>query len=112
MNLLFLGLMYHPMEVAEVAQNSKAGLQNQVNRFQWSLLHGLETHLGKMPPVENCLPVGSFPSTDAKLFLGEKHFPQGFHQLPTLNLPPFKQGLRTLAVKRAMVKVNKQHHEH
>ena len=41
MNILCLTLLYPPEEVDSVSRLSRDGLQNQINAFQWALIHGV-----------------------------------------------------------------------
>ena len=45
MNLLFLTLLYSPRTLPQVSRDSKDGLQNQINSYQWAFVEGLPQSL-------------------------------------------------------------------
>ena len=96
MNILCLTLLYPPEEVDSVSRLSRDGLQNQINAFQWALIHGMKQNLGEGETLSilNALPVGVFPTHYRKLWLSARTYPEHFQQLGGINLPWLKQRSR------------------
>ena len=96
MNVLFLALAYHPEAIAEVSRNSKNGLQNQINNYQWAFISGLRQTMEKTETLSvlNVLPVGIFPLHYKQLWLFDRKFPEHFQEIGCLNLPWVKQRMR------------------
>ncbi len=107
MNTLFLTLLYHPSDAAEVSRRSRDGLQNQINTYQWAFVDGLKQNLaeGETLSIINALPVGVYPLAYRRLWLRGKIRDEGlFCELASLNLPWFKQRMRAYAAYRAMLR--------
>lgn len=106
MNTLFLTLLYHPNEVEEVSKQSRDGLQNQINNYQWAFIEGLRQQLrpGETLEVLNALPVGVYPIHYQKCILKRKTFGEGFSQLGGINLPWLKQHSRAKQAEHAIEK--------
>ncbi|MEA5014480.1 MAG: glycosyltransferase [Candidatus Limiplasma sp.] len=104
MNLLFLTLLYPPKTLEQVSRDSKDGLQNQINSYQWAFVEGLRQNLGEGESLSilNSLPVGTFPGRYRKLLLPSWR-EKGFSELGSLNLPFFKQRARSRKAARAIV---------
>lgn len=97
MNILYLTLLYHPDDIDATLANSHNGLQNQINSYQWALMDGLEQNLrmGETITIVNTLPVGIFPTYYRKLVLPSRNHGDTFREVGCLNLPWFKQWMRT-----------------
>ena len=94
MNLCMLTLLYPKDQIAEVTENVKDKLQNQINNYQWAFIEGLQANLcpGEHLDVINALPVGIYPLQYRKLILNKGTHDQGLiRQLGCLNLPWLKQ---------------------
>ncbi|HNW86540.1 MAG TPA: glycosyltransferase [Candidatus Limiplasma sp.] len=102
MNVLFLSLAYHPSAVNAVASQSRDGLQNQINSYQWAFLEGIVRNLtgNEQLSVVNSLPVGVFPTRYRKLVLRSHTYPERFREVGSLNLPWFKQHTRAVRARR------------
>lgn len=96
MNVLFLTLMYHPDDLSTVTRNTRDGLQNQINNYQWAFVEGIQANLSENETLSICnaLPVGVFPIQYRKLFLPAIHRAVRFEELGCLNLPYLKQRMR------------------
>lgn len=111
MNILMLTLLYPQDQIAEVTQNAKDKLQNQINNYQHAFIEGIRVNLSENEHLDvlNALPVGIFPIQYRKLFLKNGMHDGGkIQQIGCINLPWFKQKGRTWAFKRAIVKWLKQ----
>ena len=104
MNLLFATLLYPPETLKQVSRDSKDGLQNQINSYQWACIDGLRQNLaeGERLDILNALPVGIFPTKYRRLWLPSRRG-ESFAELGSLNLPFFKQRARRRKAARAMV---------
>ncbi|NLI22555.1 MAG: glycosyltransferase family 4 protein [Clostridiales bacterium] len=104
MNILFLGLLYHPDDIDAVLRQSRDGLQNQINSYQWSFIDGLRKNLGPRESLHvlNALPVGAFPRHYRRWRLPAQVKPDGFQEIGSLNLPWFKQRARARRAAEAM----------
>lgn len=101
MNILCLTLLYHPDDVDVTLANSRDGLQNQINSYQWALIDGLTQNIGvgESLTIINSLPVGIFPTHYRKLMLPSRKHGEGFRELGGINLPWFKQRMRAKLAK-------------
>ncbi len=104
MNHLFLTLLYPEKAVAEVTRDSKDGLQNQINNYQWAFVKGMEENLreGETLSILNAMPVGVFPLHYRKLFLPSREWQEGFSELGSWNLPWVKQWQRKRKAAKAI----------
>lgn len=105
MNLLFVSLLYHPLDVQETAALSRDGLQNQINAYQWAYIEGLRQNMqaGESLSICNVRPVGTYPHHYRRIWLKSSVRDGGaFRELPSLNLPWFKQAMRAAGAYRAM----------
>ena len=104
--MLFLGCLFDREKENEIIKNSKSGLMNASNTFQWNLIDGIYEN-GKKTDIINVLPVGTYPKQYKKLIL--KTTKWGFKgsdniEIGCINLPFIKQLMRTLAVKKEIKK--------
>jgi len=107
MNILMLTLMYPNDQLDEVVQKAKDKLQNQINNYQRAFLEGIQQNMqkGERLDVINSLPVGIFPFQYRQLFLRPGvHDGQSIRQLGCINLPWFKQKMRSRAAKKEIVR--------
>ena len=102
MNLLLLGLLYHPSVQETVARNSRDGLQNQINNYQWAIIQGIQQNLqpGERLSVLNSLPVGVFPTHYRKLILPFCQYSDEFREIGCINLPWVKQSMRAAFARK------------
>ena len=103
MNTLFLTLLYDPDDVAQVRSLTRGSMQNQINTYQWAFIDGLRMNMGREEKLQivNALPVGIFPLHYRQLWLRGKR-KEAMTELPSLNLPWFKQKMRAMYAKRAL----------
>ena len=96
----------------QVSHDSKDGLQNQINSYQWACIDGLRQNLaeGERLDILNALPVGIFPTKYRRLWLPSRRG-GSFAELGSLNLPFFKQRARRRKAARAMVAWAKENPE-
>jgi glycosyltransferase involved in cell wall biosynthesis len=106
MNVLLLSLAYHPDAVNAVQRLSRDGLQNQINAFQWALIHGMRQALepGETLSVLNSLPVGVYPKHYRGLFLPGGVFSGNFTEIGGVNLPWLKQRGRKRQARQALAR--------
>lgn len=104
MNVMLMSLLYPRENMDEVTQNSKDGLQNQINSYQHAFIRGIDENLGANERLDilNSLPVGVFPSRYRKLFLPRGVFDGRIRELGGINLPWFKQKGREIRAARAL----------
>lgn len=106
--MIFLGCLFDRTREKEYLQNSKTGLSNAANTFQWNLLEGFYQN-GRTVEILNALPVGTFPKRYKKLLLNSGPWGQNGHnnyELGCLNLPFVKQYQRYLKAKKLLKKSN------
>lgn len=105
MNVLMMSLLYPDDMMAEVRQNARDKVQNQINNYQRAFIEGIRANLeaGERLDILNALPVGIFPLQYRKL-----HIPHGPHDGGTIreigcwNLPFFKQFGRKRRAAKAL----------
>ncbi len=103
--MIFLGCLFDREREKEILRNSRCGVSNAVNTFQWNLIDGLNDNLSSHITVVNVLPVGTFPLKYKKLVLkSENWFYNGAknYEIGSLNLPFIKQNSRFRKVKRLL----------
>ncbi|MEA5145148.1 MAG: hypothetical protein VB041_03850, partial [Candidatus Limiplasma sp.] len=103
MNTLFLTLLYDPDDVTQVRSLTRGSMQNQINTYQWAFIDGLRMNMGSEEKLQivNALPVGIFPLHYRQLWLRGKR-KEAMTELPSLNLPWFKQKMRAMYAKRTL----------
>lgn len=74
MKTLFWGTLFDPAQSRQLLKDSKVGLQNAANIYQWGFIEGLICNGQKNIEVVSALPVGSYPKFNKKLFFYEKEF--------------------------------------
>lgn len=103
--MIFLGCLFDKNKENEYLNNSRVGLSNASNTFQWNLLEGLYAN-SKEVKVVNVLPVGTYPFRYKKLFLkgGEWRYSQYInYEIGCINLPFIKQFQRYLSAKKQLL---------
>ena len=111
MNVLLMSLLYPNDQMAEVNQKAKDKLQNQINSYQRAFEAGIRSNLrdGERLMLLNSLPVGIFPIQYCDLFLKSgEHDDHTIRQIGCINLPWFKQRMRTWAAARELRKWARQ----
>lgn len=101
--MVFLGCLFDRSREKEYLQNSRAGLSNAANTFQWNLLEGFYKN-GKDVKIINALPVGTFPKQYKKLFLNSGSWGENGNnqEVGCINLPFIKQHQRYLKTKKLL----------
>ncbi|XKH50453.1 glycosyltransferase [Chryseomicrobium palamuruense] len=67
--ILFLGGVYPKDKYEEIYINSKSGMQNAANSFQWKLIEGIEGNLNKAISILNLMFIGSYPKNYKKIYI-------------------------------------------
>ncbi len=104
--MIFFGCLFDRTKEKEYLQNSKTGLSNAANTFQWNLLEGFYQN-GQSVEIFNALPVGTFPKQYKKLLLKSGPWGKDGHnnyEIGCLNLPFVKQYQRYLKAKKLLRK--------
>ena len=102
--MFFLGCLYNKKEERHILLNSKSGMQNAANTFQWNLIEGLVECIEDLKII-NVLPVGTWPKKYKKLFLRTKKWEfnnQVNYEIGCLNLPFIKQIYRYIKLKKLL----------
>ena len=105
MNVLLMSLLYPNDQMDEVTQKAKDKLQNQINNYQRAFEAGIRQNLQQNEKLDilNCLPVGIFPLQYRDLFLKSgSHDHETIQQIGCINLPWFKQQMRTWIAARKL----------
>ena len=111
MNILFCTLLYPPETLSQVSAASKAGLQNQINNFQWALIDGIQEACpdkNEQLEIVNSLPVGIFPVHYRHVWLPQRSRGH-FTELGSINLPWLKQHMRQKRAERVLRRWLQQH---
>ncbi len=106
MNVLMMSLLYPEECYQEVAQNSRSGMQNQIDSYQKSFWEGIGQCLkvGETLSAVNALPVGIFPVHYRKWLLKRGVFGNGsIQELGGINLPGIKQKMRQKRAEKALL---------
>lgn len=101
--LIVLSLVYK--ETDALLKISKNVLQPAANTFQRSMLRGIKNNAEFDLTLINCVPVGSWPLNNKKIWYGHKeHFFDGIRciEVPFINLPVIKQISRYINTKRIL----------
>ncbi len=105
--MVFLGCLFDREEEKKILDNSKCGLMNAVNTFQWNLIDGINKILEKPLCIINVLPVGTFPRAYKKLILKTKTWSYDNSkntEIGSINLPFLKQWIREHKIKKILKK--------
>lgn len=103
MDILFLGILFDKNDEKKILNNSKNGVLNSVNTFQWNLVDGLLENNIKNFKIINVLPVGSFPFKYKKVILKNKNWQyKNFlnYEIGGINIPGIKQFGRFVKIKK------------
>ena len=109
MNILFLlGLFPHEYE-KEIIKNSRSGIQNAANKFQWGLVNGFDRIDGVEVEILNSLYIGSYPKRFKKCFIPSFSFQhngkkKGNLNVGFVNLSLYKNYSRFSSLKKAIKK--------
>ena len=106
MNVLLMSLLYPDEVYQEVAQNSKTGMQNQIDSYQKAFWEGISQCLseGETLRAVNALPVGIFPIHYRKWLLPRAAYQNGqITELGGINLPVIKQKIRQKRAEKALL---------
>jgi len=73
MELIFIGSLFPKDRINEICKNSKCGIDNAANNFQWTLIQGLDMFLKKMSIIT--MPnIRTYPKCFTKLFFNSSKF--------------------------------------
>lgn len=86
MKCIFWGTLFDPESSNELLKQSKVGLQNAANMYQWGFINGLQQNGVEPIEIISALPVGSYPKYN-KIFYYEKNFDT--RNNVTINQTPF-----------------------
>ncbi len=92
--MIFLGCLFNREKEEYYLQQSKTGLSNAANTFQWNLIEGLNTKLSEELNIINVLPVGIFPLQYKKLILKDIKWQfkgSNCSEIGCINVPIIKQ---------------------
>ena len=106
--MVFLGCLFDRKNEAKISAESKVGLSNAANTFQWNLIDGLNEISDKPVDIINVLPVGTYPGSYAKLFLETKSWSykgSDNAEIGSINLPFLKQFVREKKIKKLIKKI-------
>lgn len=105
MNILMMTLLYPEDMINEVTQNSKDGLQNQINNYQRAFIEGIDATLkdGESLSILNALPVGVYPKHYKKLVIKKRMHGSRIQEIGCINLPWVKQKGRKHRATRALL---------
>lgn len=112
MKIIFLGLMYLKDKERELLQQSKIGLPNACNIYQWNVIDGMIKNGHKDIQIINSLPVGNYPFLFSKLYLKSKKWIESGvkgHEIGTLNFYFIKHLIREVKVYCEIEKILKEH---
>lgn len=74
MKAVFWGTLFNPENSQQLLKDSKVGLQNAANTYQWGFIEGLTNNDQNSIDVISALPVGSFPKSNKKLFFFQRKY--------------------------------------
>ena len=107
MDIIFVGCFYPPDREEEIRQNSKFGIDNASNNFQWALLAGLDHFYPNLKVITQPA-IGTFPLKYKKLFFKKSDFShvQGAldHCLGFINTPIIKHLAKTIDLYKTLEK--------
>ena len=104
--MVFLGCLFEKEQEKEILINSKTGVMNQANNFQWNLIKGF-VKLGENIKIINVLPVGTYPKFYKKLIIKSRKWKYGNCQckeIGCINLIGIKQIIRYIKLKKIIKK--------
>ena len=106
MKILFLGLLYDEKEEEQMLKNTKRGFQAAANKFQWSIIKGLEKCDGVTVDVLGTIPCGSYPFNFKKLLIKSRSYSHqegsNDRSIGFINLPFIKNMIRKKLIKKYM----------
>lgn len=105
MNVLMMTLMYPNDLMEEVMENSKDGLQNQINSYQRAFVEGIESNLraDESLSILNALPVGAYPMHYKKIRIKKGVYDHRLQEIGCINLPMIKQKGRERRATKALL---------
>lgn len=109
--MLFLGCLYEKVLEKEILENSKIGLSNATNSFQWNLINGLNKNLDKPIKILNVLPVGTWPKNYKKFIISTRYWEyEGSNniEIGCINIPFVKQINRYFNIKSYLNNINNE----
>jgi len=99
----FLGLLWSPPSAYSINKKLRKQIIYPSEKFQWSLIHGLEHILNDPLTIVNFLPVGSYPKYCSSIFLHSKKWSHVENacdcEIGSINLPILKQLWRIIALR-------------
>lgn len=102
--MIFLGTLFPEHQEGEVISNSRHGVANAANSFQWKMIHGLQKNHEPVKVI-NVLPVGTWPGIYRRLYLPDRTWEQdGIYgvEIGGINLPLLKQAIRAVKITRKL----------
>lgn len=99
--MIFLGTLFQEEREREIIANSKAGVSNAANSFQWKMIQGLRENTKEPLIIINVLPVGTWPKHYKVCCLHDQTWEyegEVCHEVGGPNLPIIKQLVRTVKV--------------
>lgn len=106
--MIFLGTLFPEEREKELISNSKAGISNAGNSFQWKMIHGIQENTNDPLTIINVLPVGTWPKHYGIFHLRDhlwKNADVVCHEIGSINIPIIKQVMRTIKIRNLL----KQH---
>lgn len=109
MDILFLMGLF-PREYEKIIiENSKSGIQNAANNFQWGLVNGLDQIDGINLKIINSLYIGSYPKRYKKCFIPSFYFQHNKMKkkdinVGFINLTIIKKFSRFFSLKKVIIK--------
>ena len=109
MKYIFLGLLWSPESASLIKKKLRKQIVYPSEKFQWSLIHGLEHILNDPLTIINFLPVGSYPKYCSSLFLHTKEWSHSEnshdYEIGSINLPILKQIWRIISLRIKLKKL-------
>lgn len=103
MKYFFLGLLWSPISEYSIKKKLRKQIVYPSEKFQWSLIHGLDHVLNDPLTIINFLPVGSYPKYCSFLFLHSKEWSHSEnahdYEIGSINLPILKQLWRIISLR-------------
>lgn len=106
--MVFLGCLFDRKNEEKISAESKVGLSNAANTFQWNLIDGINEISDKPVDIISVLPVGTYPGSYTKLFLETKswsYMGSENTEIGSINLPFLKQFIREKKTKHLIKKI-------
>lgn len=103
--MIFLGTLFPENREKELISNSRAGISNAGNSFQWKMIRGIRENTDDPLTIINVLPVGTWPK-HYKIFHLRDHLwtyaDEVCHEIGSINIPLLKQVIRTIKIRKLL----------